>query len=99
MPQYWLSQIMRSPSSCARMPPPKGLVVFYGKNHAISFASSTLNVPEVNYSVTHQEALAVGWALNKFRDMILGYPITVYTEHATVTNLFKGRNVSGRLAP
>ena len=30
-----------------------------GKNHAISFASRTLTIPEVNYSVTHQEALAV----------------------------------------
>ena len=32
-----------------------------GKNHAISFASRTFTVPEVNLSVTHQEALAVVW--------------------------------------
>ncbi len=38
------------------------------------------------------------WALKYFRDIILGYPITVYTDHAAVTELFKGKNLTGRLA-
>ncbi len=38
------------------------------------------------------------WALKHFRDIILGYPITVFTDHAPVTELFKGRNRTGRLA-
>ncbi len=38
------------------------------------------------------------WALKHFRDIILGYPITVFTDHAAVTELFKGRNLTGRLA-
>ncbi len=32
-----------------------------------------------------------------FRDSIPGYPITVFTDHATVTELFKDRNLTGRL--
>ncbi len=67
------------------------------KNHAIAYASCTLNQAEANYSVTHQETLATVWALKHFRDIILGYPITVFTDHAPVTELFKGRNLTGRL--
>ncbi len=67
------------------------------KNHAIAYASRTLNQAEANYSVTQQETLATAWALKHFRDIILGYPFTVFTDHAPVTWLFKGRNLTGRL--
>ena len=69
-----------------------------GKNFAVAYTSRTLNSAEKNYSVTHQETLYVIWALKKFRDIILGYPITVYTDHAAVTELFKGKQLLGRLA-
>ncbi len=59
-----------------------------GKNRTIAYASRTLNQAESNYSVPHQETLAVVWALKHFRDIILGYPITVFTDHAPVTELF-----------
>ncbi len=82
------------------MPLPSDWVLYYarGKNRAIAYASRTLTPAESNYSVTHQETLAVVWALKHFRGFILGYPITVYTDHATVTELFKGKNLTGRLA-
>ncbi len=70
----------------------------HGKHRPIAYASRTLTRAESNYSVTHQEILAVVWALKHFRDIILGYPITVFTDHAAVTELFKGRNLTGRLA-
>ncbi len=40
------------------------------------------------------------WALKHYREVIFGYPVTVFTDHAAVTKLFrsKGRNLSGRLA-
>ena len=69
-----------------------------GKHRAIAYASRTLNNAESNYSVTHQEALAVVWALNTFKDLIFGYPITIYTDHTALTHLFEGRKLSGRLA-
>ncbi len=54
-----------------------------GKNRAIAYSSRTLNQAESNYSVTHQETLAVVWAFKHFRDIILGYPITVFMDHAS----------------
>ncbi len=54
----------------------------------IPYASRVLNSAESKYSVTHLEALAIVWALKHFRDIIYGYPITVYTDHSVVTQLF-----------
>ena len=68
------------------------------KNRVIAYASRTLNSAESNYSVTHQEALAVVWALNTFKDIIFGYKIICYTDHSAITKLFEGRKLSGRLA-
>ncbi len=62
--------------------------------HVILYASRVLNSAESKYSVTRLEALAVVWALKHFRDIIYGYPITVYTDHSAVTQLFSGKNLS-----
>ena len=64
----------------------------------IAYASRVLNSAESKYSVTHLEALAVVWSLNHFKDIIFGYKITVYTDHSAVTQLFSGKNLTGRLA-
>ncbi len=69
-----------------------------GKLHTIAYASRTLNQAEKNYSVTHLEVLAVVWALKKFRDIVYSYKITIFTDHAPVTHLFKSKNLQGRLA-
>ncbi len=66
--------------------------------HAIACASRVLTSAESKYSVTHLEALAVFRALKHFRDIIFGYPITVSTDHIAVTQLFQGKNLTGRLA-
>ncbi len=66
--------------------------------HATAYASRVLTSAESKYSVTHPQALAVVWALQHFRDIIFGYPITVYTDHTAVTQLFHGKNLTGRLA-
>ncbi len=70
----------------------------YDKQSPIAYASRTLTRAESNCSLTHQETLVVVWPLKHFRDIILGYPITLFTDHAAVTELFKGRNLTGRLA-
>ncbi len=38
------------------------------------------------------------WALQHFRDIIMGYKITIYTDNSPITEIFKGRNLNGRLA-
>ena len=68
------------------------------RSHAIAYASRVLTPAESKYSVTHMEALAVVWALKHFRDIIFGYPVTVYTDHTAVIPLFQGKNSTGRLA-
>ncbi len=60
--------------------------------------SRTVNQAEKKYYLTHQETLTIVWALKHFRDITLGYPVIVFTHHAPVTQLFKGRNLTGRLA-
>ncbi len=64
----------------------------------IAFASRALTAAEKNYSFTHLEILAVIWALQHFRDIVMGYLITVYTDHSPITEIFKGTNLNGRLA-
>ncbi len=66
--------------------------------HVIAYASRVLNSAESKYSVTNLEALAVVWALKHFRDIVYGYPITVYKDHSPVTQLFIGKNLTGRIA-
>ncbi|GFY00219.1 retrovirus-related Pol polyprotein from transposon 17.6 [Trichonephila clavipes] len=61
------------------------------------FASRTLSAAERNYTVTERECLAVVWALNKFR-AYLGYlPIKIITDHAALTDLTTGKNLSNRM--
>ncbi len=60
-----------------------------GKKRAIEYANCSLNQAESNYSVTHQDTLAIVWPLNHFGDIILGYPIIVLTDYAPVNELFK----------
>ena len=64
----------------------------------IAFASKVLSDTERRYSVTEREALGVTWALRKFRDICFGYKVTVFTDHQPVTNLFRNRNLTGKLA-
>ncbi len=36
--------------------------------------------------------------MQHFRDIVFGYPIIVYTNHSPITEIFKVRNLNGRLA-
>ncbi len=69
-----------------------------GKQYVIAFANRALTRAENNYSVTHLEILAVVCALQHFRDIIMGYKLTLCTDHSPITEICKGRNLNGRLA-
>ncbi|GFX47749.1 transposon Tf2-9 polyprotein [Trichonephila clavipes] len=56
----------------------------------VVFASRTLSAAE-------RECLAVVWALNKFRTYLASLPIKVNTDHAALTRLTHGKNLSNRM--
>ncbi|GFX50909.1 retrovirus-related Pol polyprotein from transposon 297 [Trichonephila clavipes] len=65
----------------------------------VVFASRTLSAAERNYTVTEREreCLAVGWALNKFRTYLASLQSKVITDHAALTHLTTGKNLSNRM--
>ncbi len=69
-----------------------------GNTHPTAYASRLCTTAERNYSITEREILAVIYCLEHFRDMILGYKIRVWTDHTLIQNLFKHKNLRGRLA-
>ena len=68
-----------------------------GKLKPIAFASRLLKDAEENYSTTEKEALAIVWALKKFRYTIYGYPIVAITDHQPLVGLFSRTLPPGRL--
>ncbi|GFW54011.1 retrovirus-related Pol polyprotein from transposon 297 [Trichonephila clavipes] len=63
----------------------------------VGFGSRTLSNAERSYTVTERECLAVVWAPNKFRTYLGSLPIKVITNHAALTRLTHGQNLSSRL--
>ena len=66
--------------------------------HVIAYDSRLFTDVDPRYSNTHLEALAAVWVLKYFKYTIYGYPITIYTDHTAVINLFKGKNLQDRVA-
>ncbi|GFU26777.1 hypothetical protein TNCV_1838311 [Trichonephila clavipes] len=71
--------------------------VLHQNQKPIAFASRTLNKAERNYTVTERECLAVIWALNKFKTYFGPLPVKVITDHAALTKLTDGKNLSSRM--
>ncbi|GFV22309.1 retrovirus-related Pol polyprotein from transposon 297 [Trichonephila clavipes] len=77
-----------------------GAVLLQGEDkeeHPVEFASRLLNPAERNYSTNEREALAVVWAVNKFRGYIDGASITVASDHQPLRWLMKLKSPTGRL--
>ncbi|WVZ93545.1 hypothetical protein U9M48_039516 [Paspalum notatum var. saurae] len=67
------------------------------KHHAISFASKTLAGPQLNYSTTEKELLAVVLAIDKFRSYLVGSKVIIYTDHAALKYLLTKKDAKPRL--
>ncbi|GFY01012.1 retrovirus-related Pol polyprotein from transposon 297 [Trichonephila clavipes] len=75
-----------------------GIGAVLNQNHRpIAFASRTLNKAERNYTVTEREYLAVILALNNFKTYFVSLPVKVITDHAALTKLTNGKNLSSRM--
>lgn len=68
-----------------------------GEHLVIGFISRTLNQCERNYNVTEKELLSIVYACGKFRTFILGYPITVRTDHKSIAFFRNCKLSHGRL--
>ncbi|XP_070009564.1 uncharacterized protein [Nicotiana sylvestris] len=65
--------------------------------HSIYYESKTLNLAQMNYTVTEKELLAVVWAFDKFRSYLVGTKVIVYTDHSTIRYLFGNKDAKLRL--
>jgi hypothetical protein len=57
------------------------------KHYAISYANKTLTGPQLNYTTTEKELLAMVFAIKKFRSYLVGAKVIVYTDRATLKHL------------
>ncbi|WVZ52400.1 hypothetical protein U9M48_003460 [Paspalum notatum var. saurae] len=67
------------------------------KHHAISYASKTLTGPQLNYSTTEKELLAVVFAIDKFRSYLVGAKVIIYTDRAALKYLLIKKDAKPRL--
>jgi len=69
------------------------------KKHVIYYASRsrTLNEAQHNYTTTEKEFLAVVFALEKFRQYLLGFRTTIYTDHSALRYLMQKKDAKTRL--
>lgn len=61
-----------------------GAVLLQGEGHderPLEYASRLLTSAERNYTTTEREALAVVWAVERFRGYLDGHPVTVRSDH------------------
>ena len=69
-----------------------------GTERVLAYGSRTLNKPERNYCVTRRELLAIVFGLRKFRHYLVGRPVLVRTDHASLRWLLDFKEPEGQLA-
>lgn len=64
----------------------------------VEYASRLLTTAEQNYTTTEREALAIVWAIQKFRGYVEGATILVQSDHQPLRWLMSLKTPTGRLA-
>jgi len=70
---------------------------FDGKLHVIYYASRTMDKAQTRYATTERELLAVVFAFEKFRSYLVGSKVKVYTNHATLRDIYAKKETKPRL--
>ncbi|XP_069063748.1 retrotransposon-like protein 1 [Pleurodeles waltl] len=71
-----------------------------GVETTVAFASRSLHGAEFNYSTIEKEALAIYWAVKKFRQFLWGISFEVRSDHKPLQEIFRKKgsdNVSSRI--
>ncbi|CAM6097605.1 unnamed protein product [Calypogeia fissa] len=68
-----------------------------GIDSPVYYASRLLNVHERNYTTTEREALAMIFAVKKFRHYLLGNKFVFFVDHNALVNLVNKPQLSGRI--
>ena len=63
----------------------------------VGYQSYTFTKPEINYSTTEKEALAVIKSLKYFRGLIESKHVIIHTDHQALTFILKNKEPKGRL--
>jgi transposase InsO family protein len=71
--------------------------VVNGEEHPVAYASRQLKSPEIAYTTTEKELLAVVWSISHFRCYVYGRKFTIVTDHAALKWLFGLKDPSSRL--
>ena len=66
-------------------------------DHPIAYASRKLSFAERNYTTTEREGLAMVYALQKFRNYLLGEHFKMFTDHSTLQHLVNNPVFGGRI--
>ena len=69
-----------------------------GHDRPIAFFSRNLHQSEKNYSIYELEALSIKSALSKWRVLILGYNIEIYSDNQPAISLLRSKQCSGKIA-
>jgi hypothetical protein len=67
------------------------------KHYAISYASKTMTEPQLNYSTTEKELLAVVFAIDKFRSYLVGAKIIIYSDQVALKYLLTKKDAKPHL--
>jgi hypothetical protein len=67
------------------------------KHYAISYESKTLTGPQLKYTITEKELLAVVFSIEKFRSYLVGTKVIAYIDHATLKYLLMKKDSKPRL--
>ena len=66
------------------------------KPYVIYYINKNLTATELTFTVTEKEFLVVIYALNKFRHYIIGYQVSIYTDHSSIRYLANKPITNGR---